>query len=310
WVDHAGEDVSFPEHGALEDAPADTTAYFSSAGPNALGAIKPDLVASGANVVGALAVTADPRGDDGSIFASPEACLDAGYDRACSVVDDFHVVSSGTSMAAPLVSGAVALLFERDPTLDQPRVRALLQAGSRPLGGVVFDERQVGAGALDLEGTLAVLDSTSGTGIPGSATRLTLGASFAHPDSNWPLEGLALVRDDAGRIADVELQRLSLEVQGAEVQRGLTREEAGAFSFAVVAPPGSGGRTLSIALRFDGRTLVERSVPIAVDPALAVERPSARGGCAMRTEAGFGGWLFAVALAGLSIARRRRSQRD
>jgi subtilisin family serine protease len=306
WVDHAGETVVFPAHGALDDAPPDTTAFFSSAGPNALGSIKPDLVTSGANVVGALAVTADPRRVEGSMFAMPEACLDAGYDRDCFVVDDEHAVTSGTSMAAPLVSGAIALLFERDPTLDQSSVRALLQAGSRELSGVVFDERQVGPGALDLEGTLDVLEAGAGEREPGRATRLVLGASFAHPDAAWPLEGLVLLRDDDGRVADVEPGRLALEVRGGEVVRGLARVQRGFHAFTVVAPPGTGGRTLSVAVSVDGRTLVERTLPIAVDPALAVEMPAARGGCAMGLPGRAPHSLAPLLVVALALARRYR----
>jgi subtilisin family serine protease len=227
------------------------------------------------------------------------------------VVDVRHAVTTGTSMAAPLVSGAIALLFERDPTLDQGRVRALLQAGSRALGGVVLDERQVGPGALDLGGALDVLESRGAQRLPGSATRLALGASFAHPDSGWPLEGFALVRDDEGRVADgFEPGRLSLDVQGADIVRGLTRVTAGLFAFAIAAPSGSGGRNLSIALRFEGRTLDERSVPIAVDPALAGARPSARGGCALRSGAASRGWSVAVTLGLLFIGRRRARARQ
>jgi RimJ/RimL family protein N-acetyltransferase/subtilisin family serine protease len=307
WVDVEGEDVAFPGHGALDDAPPDTTAYFSSAGPNADGSTKPDLVASGANVVGAMARTADPRFTDAMLFSSPE-CLARGYSEHCAVVDDGHAVSSGTSMAAPLVSGAVALLFERDPGLDQTRVRALLQAGSRALAGVVIDERQVGVGALDLSATLDVLAADTDR-LPGSATRLVLGASFAHPDSSWPLEGFALLRDDDGRVADgFDPARLSLAVRGADVRSPLERVEAGLFSFALAAPPGTGGRTLSVALRFDGQTLAERSVPVAVDPELARTLPSARGGCAigaLSRRGSRGSWVIVVLGAALARARRR-----
>jgi subtilisin family serine protease len=307
WVDHAGEEVSFPEHGSLDDAPADTTAFFSSAGPNALGAIKPDLVASGANVIGGLAATADPRFTESTFFATPGACRASGYDPNCVVVDDRHVVSSGTSMAAPLVAGAVALLFERDPTLDQGRVRALLQAGARELEGVVFDERQVGPGALDLQKTLDAFHPNAGVRQPGEGTRLVLGASFAHPDPTWPLEGLALVRGDSGRIADVAPSRLSLVVDGAEIVRPLTRTAPGLFAFALAAPAGSGGRTLSVALRVDGRTLVERRVPIAVDPALVGAHLSARGGCAMASNGRSPFASFLAGLAALLVVRRQRA---
>ncbi|HEY3493030.1 MAG TPA: S8 family serine peptidase, partial [Polyangiaceae bacterium] len=163
WVDVAGETVAFEAHGALDTAPLDTTAYFSSAGPNALGTLKPDLVAPGAFVVGAMADGSDPRerGSSG-MFADPGACAAAGLSEACLVTDDFHGVSAGTSMAAPLVTGAIALLFGRDPELDQLELRSLLQAGARPLEGAVFDEQQVGAGGLDLERTLDALGEQAG----------------------------------------------------------------------------------------------------------------------------------------------------
>jgi subtilisin family serine protease len=305
WVDYAGDDVSFPEHGALDDAPPDTTAYFSSAGPNALGAIKPDLVAPGANVIGAMAATADPRFSDASFFSTPAACLSRGYVEDCYVVDDRHAVTTGTSMAAPLVSGAIALLFERDPSLDQSRVLALLQAGSHELSGVVFDERQIGPGKLDLEGALEAFDGVSERE-PGAATRLTLGASFAHPDSSWPLEGFAIVRDDDDRVADAfDPGRLTLEVRGANVVRPLARVTAGLFSFAVAAEPGTGGRALMLALRFDGQKLAERRVPIAVDPALAEARPTASGGCTLGRNRRSAPFCFALALGVLALARRR-----
>jgi hypothetical protein len=156
-------------------------------------------------------------------------------------------------------------------------------------------------------GTLDVLESNAGGRVPGDATRLTLGASFAHPDSSWPLEGLALVRDDSGSVADgFDASRLTLAVRGANVVRPLARVAAGLFSFAVAAEPGSGGRSLTIELRFDGQTLVERSVPIAVDPALAQARPSARGGCTLGHGRPRPPWGIVVALAWIALVRRRR----
>jgi hypothetical protein len=239
------------------------------------------------------------------MFSAPALCLERGYARDCFVEDDHHAVSTGTSMSAPLVSGAIALFFERDPSLDQGRVLALLQAGSRELSGVVFDERQVGPGELDLEGALDAF-APSSEGEPGGATRLTLGASFAHPDSSWPLEGFALVRDDADHVADAfDSGRLTLEVRGAEIVRPLARVTAGMFSFAVAAEPGTGGRTLTLALRFDGRKLAERTVPIAVDPALAGTRPSASGGCAFVRNRRSAAWDVALVLGALAFARRR-----
>jgi hypothetical protein len=314
WIDHAGESVVFSEHGALANAPVDTTAYFSAAGPSATGGIKPDLVAPGGQVVGALARAADPRGGGrNGLFDLPEQCRDAGVVPSCYVVDDLHAVTSGTSMAAPLVAGAIALLFEADPALDQERALALLQAGSRSLGGAVFSQQQVGAGALDLERTLEVLelDRLAGTPrAPGRPSRLVLADSMARPDAGWPLTGLAMLRDDDGRVADgFDPGGLSLAVDGGTAS-ALARVAPGLYRFAVTTPPGSGGRELAVALRFEGRTLASEHVPIAVDRALATNVPSAFGGCAVVASRGehggfFWGWVLVVG----GAVRWRRARR-
>jgi subtilisin family serine protease len=319
WVDHAGEDVVFAQHGALDLAPVDTTAFFSGAGPAATGAIKPDLVAPGAQVIGALSRAADPRGAGrNGLFDLHDQCSQAGLAPSCFVVDDLHAVTSGTSMAAPLVAGAVALLFEADPSLDQDRVRALLQAGSRPLAGAIFSAEQVGPGALDLDGTLEAQHAESGIGTardPGARSRLVLADSLAHPDEGWPLAGLAILRDDAGHVADgFDESGLTLAVDGGTVP-GLVRVAPGLYRFAVTTPSGSGGRELALSLRYDGRAIAARRVPIAVDPTLANAVPSAFGGCAVVaappgiSSVGFLCWL-PVIVGALRIARRSSASKS
>jgi len=315
WVDHTGEAVVFREHGALDDAPVDTTAYFSGAGPSALGGIKPDLVAPGGNVIGALSRAADPRGSGrNGLFDLHDLCTGGGFAASCFVVDDLHAVTSGTSMAAPLVAGAIALLLERDPELEQERVRALLQAGSRPLTGAVFSAEQVGPGALDLERALEVLAAENGGGTarePGSRSRLVLADSVAHPDEAWPLAGLAVVRDDAGRVAHGFAERGLVLVADGGTASGLEPVAPGLYRFALTTPAGSGGRELTVALRFEGRTLTTERVPIAVDRSLAAAVPSAFGGCSIagaRTLASWNwflglGWV-PVIVGGLRFARR------
>ncbi|HEY3493983.1 MAG TPA: S8 family serine peptidase, partial [Polyangiaceae bacterium] len=266
--------------------------------------------APGAFVVGAMADGSDPRerGSSG-MFADPGACAAAGLSEACLVTDDFHGVSAGTSMAAPLVTGAIALLFAQHPELDQLELRNLLQAGARPLEGAVFDEQQVGAGGLDLERTLDALGEQAGTRLPGAATALVLSGSFVHPDPEWPLDGLVQVRDDAGRIADgFDAARLSIQVQGGALVHAPERSAPGLYRFQVTADYGSGGRDLSIGVRFDGEVLVEKSLPIAVDPALAQALPSARGGCSVAAPAGRNSWPAWPILLALFAARRRLSR--
>ena len=57
---------------------------------------------------------------------------------------------SGTSIAAPTVAGAVALLLQKNPSLTPPLVKAILQytAGQLPSGNII----QQGAGLLNIPG--------------------------------------------------------------------------------------------------------------------------------------------------------------
>jgi len=61
--------------------------------------------------------------------------------------------SSGTSMAAPHVTGAVALMLEADPALTPSEVKSILQSTSVPLAGAGPDEQ--GAGVIDVAAALA-----------------------------------------------------------------------------------------------------------------------------------------------------------
>ncbi|HEV8549195.1 MAG TPA: S8 family serine peptidase, partial [Polyangiaceae bacterium] len=315
WIDFLGEAVSMPAYGGLDDAEPDSTAFFSSAGPNALGVMKPDLVAPGANVIGAMAHNADPRDPanlGGGLFDDQGACAASGYAPYCFVIDDAHALTGGTSMSAPLVSGAIALLFERDRTLTQPAARALLQAGARKLRGKTLDPSQLGAGALDLERTLEALDLGMNALVPGKATELRLSESFAHPDPSWPLEALLELRDDADHLVDgFDAARLAVRVTGADLVERPLRLAAGLYRFAVAAPSGSGGTTLSLDVLFDGRVLAHKTVPIAVDHTLATHLPTARGGCSitprpLSPSPAFAAWCVVVAAMGALGARRAR----
>jgi subtilisin family serine protease len=310
WVASDGESVSPFDNGALGDSPADSSAFFSAAGPNALGVMKPDLVAPGAHVVGAMAHWADPRGaTTPGMFSRQDFCA---LGSECLVVDDFHAVATGTSMAAPLVSGAIALLFERDPSLTQAAALALLQAGARPLSGAVLLEQQVGIGALDLEASLSaqLAEGSPIHALPGKASWLSLAASFARPDPNWPLFGYAELRTDDGQLADgFDPRRLTLEVEGAEIVEPLLRIAPGLQRFSIAAPAESGGARLRVRLAFDGATLVEREAPIAVDPGARQGLAAPRGGCAFTRASDPSTSLLALlGVASVVVSRRRRAR--
>src|SRR5205823_7224992 len=61
---------------------------------------------------------------------------------------------SGTSMAAPVVAGAAALLLQANPSLTPNMVKALLMYTAQPLAG--FNTFEQGAGELNIEGAMRV----------------------------------------------------------------------------------------------------------------------------------------------------------
>ncbi|MBI3973656.1 MAG: S8 family serine peptidase, partial [Chloroflexi bacterium] len=84
------------------------------------GTAKPDLVAPGRRIV--------------STLASRRAELALQYrDRVSS--DGRYIRLSGTSMAAPVVSGVAALVLQARPTLTPNEVKALLVHTARPVPG-------------------------------------------------------------------------------------------------------------------------------------------------------------------------------
>lgn len=312
WQDHEGELIQHPAHGALTDAPPDTTAYFSSAGPNSLGTVKPDLVAPGANVIAAMARLADPRASVAlGMFSSAGRCEGA---TECYVVDDHYAVSSGTSMAAPLVSGAIALLFQADPELSQPEVLTLLQAGARVPGGEIFLEQQIGLGELDLGGTLEAMHEQERPSalLPAApGTQILAAASYAHPDPGWPLSLFVKLRDESGRLADgFDERRLEVRVRGARLAEPLSRVAPGLRRLAVVADRRTGGSSISVDLLFDGERVAEKTIPIAVDLGAASGAVGARGGCSIA--GAFPRWpgpWGAVLVGLLLLGRGRRARR-
>lgn len=308
WRDFKGRPFLLAEYeGSRDLAEVDGTAATSAAGPSATGVMKPDIVAPGMFVIGAMASSADPRTNGGvGLFASAGSCGTPDYE--CFVVDDKHAVTSGTSMSAPLVAGAIALLFERRPELTQGQLRALLQAGARRPTGTILAEQQLGPGALDLLGTLAALDADDSPidRAPSRLSRIVMGASFAHPDPEQPVQGLLELRADGDSIADgFDDARLGLEVRGGDLSRPPQRLGPGLYGFQVSAPAGSGGEQLTLSLTFDGQLLARRALPIGTDRWLAEGTPLPHGGCSLGARAPCGrGWY--LLLAALVLRARRR----
>jgi hypothetical protein len=124
----------------------DTVADFSSRGPTWIDfTAKPDLVAPGVGIES----TAAPN--------STLATLYADYLVGDTVNGTKPYLSlSGTSMAAPVVAGAVALLLEAHPTLTPNAVKAILQYTAQSKDG--DSPLAQGAGMLNVLGALRLAD--------------------------------------------------------------------------------------------------------------------------------------------------------
>jgi subtilisin family serine protease len=110
WKGEGGEPQSFPTREPLGDI-----AFFSSPGPRRDGVLKPEISAPGKVVISA-------RARDGETWKSLPWLVEA---------DGVHGGLIGTSMSAPFVTGAVALLLQLDPTLTPERAREILAGSAR-----------------------------------------------------------------------------------------------------------------------------------------------------------------------------------
>jgi subtilisin family serine protease len=101
----------------------DDISDFSSEGPLRDGTQKPDIAAPGAMIVSALSADSSPSRSE--------------------MVNAKYVVKAGTSMATPFTVGIVALLLQRDPSLEPEVLKELLRENSlipgKPAG--TFDKK-------------------------------------------------------------------------------------------------------------------------------------------------------------------------
>ena len=132
-------------HRGTRDRADDVVAPFSSRGPSSIDAVaKPDLVAPGTDVTS----LADP----GSMLflARPGA-------RVWGTIPAEHepyLSLSGTSMAAPVVAGAAAVMLQANPSLAPARIKTILRHTAEPLEG--FGALAQGAGLVDVRAAVAL----------------------------------------------------------------------------------------------------------------------------------------------------------
>jgi serine protease AprX len=139
----------------------DTIAAFSSRGPGAIDyGAKPDIVSPG---VGIESLT-DPAS---TLYASGGASLLNG-----TVPTSYYPYMSltGSSMAAPVASGTIALMLQANPSLTPNAVKAILQYTAQSYAG--HDYLTQGAGFLNAKGAVDLalhLAAPSTTPYPSSA---------------------------------------------------------------------------------------------------------------------------------------------
>lgn len=114
----------------------DRLATFSSVGPTVEGFVKPEVLAPGGHLLGVM------DKDDEIPERHPEF-----HDG-----DEFFIMS-GTSQAAAVVSGVVALMIQVDPELTPDQVKSRLMATARPAvdedGALEYSVFQQGAGMVN-----------------------------------------------------------------------------------------------------------------------------------------------------------------
>jgi subtilisin family serine protease len=317
WTPLGGDPIELAALGPEENPTPDGACYFSSAGPLPNGWPKPDISAPGGFVAAAMSLDADPREQPGGLFDGP-GC-NAG--EHCFVVDEYHAITAGSSMSAPHVAGAVALLFQRDPTLTQSAVMDILQAGARyPSHDIPYDF-QLGPGELDVIGAVEALGAEPPAWeVPDPARSwFSLSSGYARPDPDWPVWATVELRRADGTLAslDDEDGALAVSVRRGVLHTPLSKVRHGLWRFAVAGTSGTSGQSMEIDVTYAGQSIwTPRSLPIGNDAWGADEGVDAIGGtCACRTggaavPTGRVGWLALVVPAVIAAARRRRNLRS
>ena len=117
---------------ATADRSDDAYTEWSSVGETQDGVSKPEIAAPGSQIVSTLAGGSD-------------------FSRLCPncIVEREYIRAGGTSMAAPIVSGVAALVFQRHPEWTPDQVKSTLIATARNLDGSVEEVNASAAVAAD-----------------------------------------------------------------------------------------------------------------------------------------------------------------
>jgi len=170
---------SLTDNGTGDDITDDYVSSFSSRGPTVGDyVLKPDLVAPGNRLVAAV-----PKNS-----ALLHDLADRVVPCTAAQCDDSYLELSGTSMATPMVTAAVARMLEKDSGLSPATVKARLMRSARK---IIDEPTSAGAGVLDVDAAL----NDTGVVIGGDA----LSPLMVRDDSNSGI----LIEDTAELWGDV-----------------------------------------------------------------------------------------------------------
>lgn len=116
------------------DIADDTIADFSSRGPTISNKVKPDVVAPGVGVTSLKSNTSYKPSDK-------NAAKEKNY-----------LPQSGTSMSTPVVSGAIALLLQKEPSLTPDLIKKKLLRSTKSIKGSKFEQ---GRGLINIKDLLS-----------------------------------------------------------------------------------------------------------------------------------------------------------
>lgn len=136
---------------------------YSSVGPTMDGRIKPDVAAPGNNVISSYSsyyIEANPDAND--VNSNVEHFSHNGRMYAWNA-------NTGTSMATPVVAGAVALWLQANPNLSPSDVMSIISKTSRkPEDGIDYPNNKYGYGEIDVyKGLLEALGISGIDGVEG-----------------------------------------------------------------------------------------------------------------------------------------------